>query len=127
MFQTRRTILATMFGAFTGLVCYLGGRFGLGDEISMPMFYYIMVNRTLIGFVIGISVFRMHWALHGPLIGLLVGLPFTFGCLLEEDNIETAIAALVLSAVYGFIIELFTSVVLGAKAAENRRMLADSG
>ena len=118
MLQLKRVILATFFGLITGLVCYLGGRFGLGDEISTTMFFYIMVNRTLIGFVIGISTLKLHWAAHGLIIGLLVGSPFTIGCLLEEGNVETAIAALVLSAIYGFIIELFTSVVFGAKAGK---------
>jgi hypothetical protein len=116
MVQKKRVVLATVFGSITGLVCYLGGRLGLGDQIGTMMFVYIMVNRTLIGLVIGISVLKLHWAAHGAIIGLLVGVPFTFGCLLEEGNIETAIAAFVLSAVYGFVIEFFTSVVFGARA-----------
>jgi hypothetical protein len=78
------------------------------------MFAYILVNRTLIGFVIGISPFRMHWSLHGVLMGAIVGLPFASGCLLEAHNVETAIAAFVLGSVYGFIVELFTSIVFKA-------------
>ena len=116
MFQIKRLTIATIFGVVSGLICYLGGRYGLKDDVSPVMFLYIVANRTLIGFVIGISVLRMHWALHGGLVGVIVGLPFTVGCLLEEGNVETAIAALLLSAVYGFIIEFFTSAVFSARA-----------
>lgn len=100
-----------------GLICFLGGKYGLKDDITTTEFLYIMVNRTLIGFVIGISALRLPWAWHGIVMGLIVGLPFAAGCLLEPDNVETAIAALILGAVYGFLIELFTSVVLGARGA----------
>ena len=79
------------------------------------MFFYILVNRTLIGLMIGISMLRMHWSLHGLLVGLLVGVPFAAGCLLEESNLETAIAALILGALHGLMIEFFTSVVFGER------------
>ena len=99
-----------------GLICFLGGKSGLKDDITTTEFLYIMLTRTLLGFVIGISVLRLPWAWHGIVMGLIVGLPFAAGCLLEPDNLETAIAALILGAVYGFLIELFTSVVLGERA-----------
>lgn len=110
----KRLVASTAFGFVAGIICYLGGRYGLKDDVSTMMFVYILVNRVLIGFVIGVSTLRMHWALHGPLIGAVAGLPFAAGCLLEESNLETAIAALVLGAVYGLMIEFFTSIVFGA-------------
>ena len=110
----RRLVVSTTFGFVAGIICYLGGKYGLKDDISTMMFVYILVNRVLIGFVIGVSTLRMHWALHGPLVGTLVGLPFAAGCLLEESNLETAVAALILGAVYGLMIEFFTSIVFRA-------------
>jgi hypothetical protein len=109
-------VVATASGFVTGVICYVGGRFGLKDEISTIMLLYILVNRTLIGFVIGVSSLRLRWAVHGTLIGMIVGLPFTAGCILEKDNVETAIAAFVLSGVYGFLVELITSRVFKAKS-----------
>lgn len=120
MVSVRRLVIATLFGLVAGIICYLGGRYLLQDEISTAMFIYILVNRTLIGFTIGISLLRMHWAVHGLVIGLLVGIPFAAGCLLEENNAETAIAALILGALYGLMIEFFTSVVFRARQAEPR-------
>ena len=113
--NTKRLAVATASGVLMGVICYLGGRFGLKDQITTPMLAYILVNRTLIGFVIGLSSLRMRWALHGAMMGVLVGLPFAVGCLLEPENVATAIAALILGAVYGFLIELLTSVVFGAR------------
>jgi hypothetical protein len=111
----KRPIVSTIFGIIAGIVCYLGGKYGLKDDISTAMLFYILVNRALIGFVIGISPFKMNWAMHGLLMGLIVGIPFAAGCLLEENNLETAIAALVLGAFYGLMIEFFTSVVFRAR------------
>ena len=113
--NTKRLVIATASGVLMGVICYLGGRFGLKDQITTPMLAYILVNRTLIGFVIGVSGLRMRWTLHGAVMGVLVGLPFAAGCLLEPENVATAIAALILGAVYGFLIELLTSVVFGAR------------
>jgi hypothetical protein len=115
MAQAKRLIVSTTFGFVAGIICYLGGKYGLGDDISSTMFLYILLNRALIGFVIGISPLRMSWALHGLLMGTIVGLPFTAGCLLEEGNLATAIAALFLGAVYGLMIEFFTTVVFRAR------------
>jgi hypothetical protein len=124
MRDTRRLVVATIFGFLMGVVCYLGGRFGLKDEIGTAALVYILVNRTLIGFVIGISPIRMRWPVHGAFMGILVGLPFAVGCLLEPDNVETAIAALILGGIYGFLIELFTSVVFGARPTRSARQPA---
>jgi hypothetical protein len=110
----KRLVVATLFGLVTGVICYLGGRYGLKDSISPPTAVYILINRTLIGFVIGISPLSLHWAGHGLLLGALVGLPFTAGCLLEPGNTETALAAFVLGAFYGLFVELFTTVVFKA-------------
>lgn len=114
----KRIIISSFFGFVMGIICYLGGKYGLDDEISLTMFFYILTNRALIGFVIGISILKMHWTLHGLLVGLIVGIPFTVGCLLEANNYETAIAALILSAIYGLLIEFFTSVIF--KASQDR-------
>ena len=117
MFNSKRLIIATLFGFITGILCYLGSKYGLQDDINTTMFFYILLNRALIGFVIGISIIQMHWVLHGILIGFIVGIPFSIGSLFEQNNTEVFIASIILSVVYGFIIELFTSVIFKAKIA----------
>jgi hypothetical protein len=110
--RAKRILIATVFGFITGFLCYLGGRYGLKIEISISNLFMILLHRGLLGFVIGISVLRMHWALHGILLGLIVGLPSVPGIILGEGGL----AYFVMGPVWGLIIELCTSVVFRAEA-----------
>lgn len=85
--RAKRILVATVFGFVTGFLCYLGGRYGLKMEISISNLFMILLHRGLLGFVIGISVLRMHWALHGFLLGLIVGLPSVPGVILGEGGV----------------------------------------
>jgi hypothetical protein len=74
----------------------------------------------MIGFVIGISAIKMNWALHGLLIGLLIGLPMAVSSAMGADMAGFTpqtmfVSTLVIGAVYGFFIELVTSVIFKAK------------
>lgn len=111
----KRLIIATIFGLITGIICFLAGKYGLKDEINGILVYYLISNRTLAGFVIGISKLKIHWSLHGLIIGFIVGIPFALGGLIEEPNYNVFIAALILASIYGFIIELFTTVIFKQK------------
>jgi len=111
MINPKRVILATVFGLIAGLLCYGGGKI-LGKEFTAATFFMILFHRMLIGFVIGISALRIRWALHGIIIGLIVGLPY-YPLIFIEGG---ALAYSVMSPVWGFIIELSTSVVFKAKA-----------
>ncbi|NIM89852.1 MAG: hypothetical protein GTO17_02775 [Candidatus Aminicenantes bacterium] len=74
----------------------------------------ILLHRGLLGFVIGISVLRIHWAWHGIWLGLIIGVPSIPGIILGEGRL----AYFVMGPVWGFIIELFTSIVFRAKAVK---------
>ena len=115
MVSAKRVIAAVVFGFITGFLCYLGGNILLNMEINTVKFLWMLLNRALIGFVIGISALRIHWALHGILIGLIVGLPFTFYDFMMGYGFSIVMLVLVMGPVFGFLIELFTSVVFKAK------------
>ena len=70
-------------------------------------------NRILIGFVIGISVWRIHYLLHGALMGLIVTLSVSIGILL--DSVAGFFMFTVAGLIYGFLIELFATKVFKAK------------
>ncbi|KPJ67014.1 hypothetical protein AMJ44_07510 [candidate division WOR-1 bacterium DG_54_3] len=110
--SAKRVIIATIFGFITGFLCYFGGRYGLKVEMSTVHLFMILLHRGLLGFVIGISALRVPWALHGILLGLIIGLPSVPGIILGEGSLAYFVAG----AVWGFIIELFTSVVFKAKS-----------
>lgn len=116
----KRILIATAMGLMTGIICYLAGRYGLKDEINITMFLYIIANRTLAGFFIGISGLKISWYLHGLLIGFITGIPFSIGTLLDDPCIAVLTVSLILGAVYGLIIELFTSVIFKQGIAGNK-------
>jgi hypothetical protein len=119
MFSLKRVIIATIFGFIAGLSCYLGGKYGLKAEINIAEFLMILLHRGLLGFVIGISALRMHWALHGILIAFIVGLP-GYPLIYSEGGF---IPYSVMGIVWGFFIELFTSVVFKANVLRVRHTL----
>lgn len=111
MTSAKRVIIATIFGLIAGILCSLGGKYGLKADLNATEIVMVLLHRGLLGFVIGISALRIHWALHGVLLGLIVGLP-GFPLIFREGGL---ISYSLMGLVWGFIIEFFTSVVFKAK------------
>lgn len=110
MIQVKRVIVATIFGIVAGFICFVGALF-LGLPIDILRFTVIIVNRTLIGFVIGISALKMNWLLHGILIGEIVGLPFFLYDITMGVDLIIVIGVLFINALFGIMIEFFTSII----------------
>ena len=98
--STKRVILSTLLGVLAGIVCYLLSRGNM--TYTSGMVAGVILNRTLIGFVIGISGWKKIpcW-LHGMIIGLIVT-----SLMAVYASLQGAIMLLVAGAVYGLIIEL---------------------
>jgi hypothetical protein len=117
MDRRRRIAIATGWGFVAGILCYLLGRFWLGIDITMSWFLVLLSHRMLLGFVIGISALRWHWALHGILLGLIVGIPdYHFRSMVLGD-INSGLYFLA-GPVWGLMIEFFTSVVFKARQVQ---------
>lgn len=114
MSGNKRILLATLFGVISGLFCYLGA-ISLGIEIGLDDLMMILLHRTLLGFVIGISSLRWHWVLHGILLGLIIGIPNPHFFKMLHGELSCGLYFL-MGAVWGFFIELFTSVIFKAKS-----------
>ncbi len=107
--NTKRIVIATLLGVMAGIICWLGGEYGAGITFTGVMIAGTILNRTLIGFVIGISGLRMNYLLHGILIGAVVTLTMAvFG------DLSGAIALMLFGMGYGFLIELLTTKVFKA-------------
>jgi len=120
MVSAKRIIVATLSGLVFGFVCY--GLASSGDyEIAWPIAAQIIASRTLMGFAIGISCWRMgHWAINGLVMGLLFSLPMAFSGLLAPENPDFTptmmfVSTVGIGAVYGLLIELITSVLFKAR------------
>jgi hypothetical protein len=118
--KTKRLIISTLLGVAAGFVCF-GFASGGPKEISLYLALNIILSRTLIGVAIGISSFKFaHWALHGMIMGFVFSLPMAFGAMLAPENPDynhemIFISSLVMGVIYGFLIELITTVVFKAK------------
>jgi hypothetical protein len=115
MLNTRRLLIATLFGVISGFVCW-----GFASSGGPTPWYFIIatiLGRTLIGFTIGISILKISWWLHGMIIGALVSLPMAFnGFYVPGKELFIFFSFFIMGIIYGFLIELFTSVVFKAKA-----------
>ncbi|UCC12879.1 MAG: hypothetical protein JSW02_04975 [candidate division WOR-3 bacterium] len=110
MLNTKRLIIATIFGVLSGFICWI-----LSASSSPTTWYFAVstiIARTLIGFTIGISILKMKWWLHGITIGALFSLPMALqGFYVPGKEWFILIGTIVMGIIYGFFIELFTTVV----------------
>jgi len=106
----KRIAIATLCGVVAGLVCVSIGAIA-GLKITPTGFGWAVLNRTLLGFVIGISALRLHWAWHGVLMGAVVGSLFSYSLWLLGNPAWLIPAVLVGSMIFGVGIEFFTTVV----------------
>lgn len=114
----KRLIIATVSGLLFGFVCF--GFACSSGEIPLAVTLQIVASRTLIGFSIGISVLNVHWSLHGMLMGLLFSLPLGLSTLLALESPDMSkellfVSTIVMGVIYGFLIELITSIFFKAK------------
>jgi hypothetical protein len=110
----KRITVATLFGLVVGALCATA-TFKMGalpfTEINL---LWVLLNRTVMGFAIGVSGLKLHWAWHGILIGLIVGSIFSY--FLYMHGIKTAAFTMIGNAIFGLMIEFFTTVVFKARA-----------
>jgi hypothetical protein len=109
MLTPKRVALATVFGVVFGLVCmYLASANPEGEPLTAGIKWSIIMSRTLMGFMIGISALRLRWYLHGIILGAVGSIPMAVATM-EDPMI--ALSSVIMGILYGFLIELLTSIV----------------
>lgn len=120
MQNAKRTIIATLSGMLCGFICYGLASSGPG-ELAWPVSVQIILSRTLIGFAIGVSCWRMyHWAIHGLAMGAIFSLPLAFSGLMAPESPEYStsvmfISTIILGMAYGLLVEIITSLIFKAR------------
>ena len=118
----KRITIATLFGVVAGALCAtISFRAGILAFTAINLIW-ILLNRTLMGFVIGISGLRLHWAWHGILMGVVVGSIFSW--FLYMHGVSMAPYSSIGNAIFGLMIEFFTTVVFRAPAPGSARAMA---
>jgi hypothetical protein len=106
----KRILVATLFGLVMGGICATGA-FSAGILKFTPItLAFILLNRAVMGAMIGMSGLRLHWAWNGFIIGVVVGSVFSFYLFMTVPGPVPAINAIA-NGLYGLIIEFFTTVV----------------
>lgn len=111
MFNKKRLTIALLVGLLCGVSCFIGGKYLFNLPFGMVNFWFILLNRMMIGFVIGTSVLRIQWAVHGLLIGFVVGSIFAYADFMAGFPGYVIFLVVLMNLFFGFIIEFFTSVV----------------
>lgn len=108
MLSVKRVIIATACGFLFGLVCLgLATSNPEGTEsLSLAIQLSIVIGRTMLGFMIGISALRLNWWLHGLVLGFISSIPMATP-LLDQPSIF--VGTLVMGVIYGFLTEWITS------------------
>jgi hypothetical protein len=111
--KNKRLLICTIGGIIAGLICSVGGH--LSGNISELSFFTIVptfFNRVMLGFIIGISSFKMNYLFHGALIGLLVSLITSIPFL--KSGVTGFLFFTIAGIIYGILIELFATKVFRA-------------
>lgn len=112
--MSKRITVATLVGFILGIMCWLAGIYGIGNEYTDAQVLNIFVHRAVMGFVIGISALRMNWCMHGVVVGTIVGLLFNFYEYILGYPMWNILMLFGVNAAYGVLIELVTTKICNA-------------
>ena len=110
--NVKRVVICIIGGMIAAAIC-IGGMASSGrTELTAMVIASGIGNRILIGFVIGISNWRINYLLHGALIGFMVTLSSSIGILFTSTQGFLLYTAA--GIVYGLLIELCATKVFNA-------------
>lgn len=112
----KRIAVTTVFGGIFGIVCMLFLKYGSGVAI-WPNGVYSLIHHCVMGFAIGTSSLKLHWAPHGLLWGILFGLFLGISYWGQPQGFWVP---WVLVIVWALLIELIASVGFGLKAGATK-------
>jgi hypothetical protein len=106
----KRLAIATLFGLVAGVICATVASSGHLLKLTTVSLLWILLNRTVMGFAIGVSGLRLHWAWNGIIMGLVVGSIFSYYIFMDLGQPKVALLIPIGNAIFGLLIEFFTTV-----------------
>lgn len=113
----RRIAIATLFGVIAGGICATFAFSGGLLKYSAVTLIFILLNRAVMGFAIGISSLRLHWAWNGILVGIVVGSIFSYFLFMNLGVGVVPPANFFANGLFGLMIEFFTTVIFKQPSA----------
>jgi hypothetical protein len=117
----RRIAIATFFGLVAGGICASGAfSFGMLPFTGVNL-AWVLLNRAAMGFAIGASGLRLHWAWNGVVMGLAVGSIFSYFLFMHLGMGLVPPVNFLVNGIFGLAIEFFTTVVCKQPARVSAR------
>lgn len=122
----KRIVIATLFGLVAGVICATGGFAGGLFKFSIITLLWVLLNRAVMGFVIGISSLKLHWIWNGILLGLIVGSIFSYSLFMNGGPVLLPFINFLVNGLFGLMIEFFTTKVFKQPSPSALRHMTSS-
>jgi hypothetical protein len=107
----KRIAIAILFGLVAGAICASGVFYGGILKFSVITLIWVLLNRAVMGFAIGASGLKLHWAWNGIVVGLIVGSIFSYFLFMNVGMGLLPPINFLVNGLFGLMIEFFTTVV----------------
>jgi hypothetical protein len=105
----KRMIVAIFFGLVAGAICATGSFMAGILTFSAVNLIWVLLNRAVMGFVIGASGLKLHWAWNGVVMGLAVGSIFSYSLFMNMGPSLLPVVNFFVNGLFGLMIEFFTT------------------
>jgi hypothetical protein len=112
----KRILVAILFGLVAGCICAAGLFYGHMLTFSVVTLIFVLLNRAVMGFAIGVSALKLHWAWNGIVVGIAVGSIFSYFLFMNMGAGPMPVVNFFVNGIFGLMIEFFTTVVFRQRA-----------
>ncbi|MDR3751125.1 MAG: hypothetical protein P4K94_06520 [Terracidiphilus sp.] len=108
----KRILISVLFGLVAGVLCAAAGIHGGFLKFTAVNVVWVLLNRAVMGFAVGTSGLKLHWAWNGIVMGLAVGSIFSYFLFMNMGLGTLPVVNLLIgNPIFGLMIEFFTTVV----------------
>jgi hypothetical protein len=107
----KRIAIATLFGLVAGAICSTLLFYTGMMKFTVVVLAWVLLNRAVMGFAIGTSGLKLHWAWNGIVMGMAVGSIFSFFLFMSLGVVMLPLVNFFVNGLFGLAIEFFTTVV----------------
>lgn len=120
----KRITIATFFGLVAGVICATAVFHTGMMKFTAVSLVWVLLNRAVMGFAIGASGLKLHWAWNGIVMALVVGSIFSYFLFMKQGLGAMPLGNLLIgNPIFGLMIEFFTTVVFKQPALASARAM----